>query len=270
MSGKNQGGKPTAKSEFKIAKKTYRLLNDVSPKTFLLKTGRNNDLLIFDPEEGVNRAIRFAPNERSIFVDEQSDFANVKPIIFESGYLQTKDTDVNLQAFLDSHPGNKANGGGIFELVDPEKDAREANKKEDLILDIKFAVRQKEKQKDGVFALETVAAVLKGNIADVRGLTPDELKRVIYAEAEKNPTRFVDSKGNVTIFEEDKTARKYLVLRAMHDGVIKTSANNRMITWDDGTKIVDVPISIRPTDFLTDFLQTEDGMLLAEEITKRS
>jgi hypothetical protein len=101
-------------------------------------------------------------------------------------------------------------------------------------------------------------------------MTTDELKRTIYAEAEKNPERFIDSKGNVTIFEEDSTARKYLVLRAMHDGVIKVSSNNRMITWEDNTKIVDVPISIRPTDYLTDFLQTEDGMLLAEEITKRS
>ena len=64
--------------EKKLVDKSYRLLGDRSGEAFLLKTGKNKRLLIFDTDEKINRAIRHCPNEKSIFLDEQSNHALVE------------------------------------------------------------------------------------------------------------------------------------------------------------------------------------------------
>jgi len=46
-----------------------------------------NEVAIFDAEVGYNRAIRYCPNERSIFVDEQSTNAVRSDVVFRDGML---------------------------------------------------------------------------------------------------------------------------------------------------------------------------------------
>jgi hypothetical protein len=251
--------------------KTYRLLEDRSGQSFLLKVGRKGDLLTFDTELSYNRAIRHAPNEKSPFMDEQSDYAVVTPILFEGGYLETTERQVHTQQFLDLHPDNAANGGSWFELVNDEKEAVDEVRKEDAVLDVKQAIRDKEKEEDGIFALEALTAVLKGSVAGVKEMSKSEMKREIYAAVDENPFRFIDAKGNVTIFEDESVSRKYIVLRAISDGIITVSANNRGVEWSRTKEnIVNVPMGMKPVDFLTDFLATNDGMLVLDEIMRRS
>ena len=59
---------PVAKKKRVLTPKEYRL-KKYQPLTFELKTGRDNDLIIFDESEETNRAIRHCKNEKSIFVD---------------------------------------------------------------------------------------------------------------------------------------------------------------------------------------------------------
>jgi hypothetical protein len=52
----------------KLQSKTYRLADDRSGESCMIKTGKKGDLTIFDEEAGRRRAIRHCPNQRSIFV----------------------------------------------------------------------------------------------------------------------------------------------------------------------------------------------------------
>jgi len=78
------------------------------------------EAIVFDQETGLNRGIRYCPNESSIFTDEQSSSAVRSQVLFTDGLLLARSTEQNLQKFLDMHPMNKANGGGTFSEVNNE------------------------------------------------------------------------------------------------------------------------------------------------------
>ena len=255
----------------KYVPKTYRLADDRSGLSFMLKTGKNGDLLVFDEDKGYNRAIRYCPNEKSIFIEEQSQHALVVPIIFESGYLEVDAKDQTLQKFLDAHPDNLANKGVWFEQVDEEKEAKESIELDEKIIDIKQAIRNKLKEDDGIFQVEAAVAVVLDSVDEASRMGKEEMKRVLYQEVDINPHYFMDEEGNVTIFNDDTVTRKYFVLRAIKDGIIKKSANERSMLWTkDNTVIASAPIGLKLVEYFADFLGTDDGLLVAEEIKRRS
>lgn len=255
----------------KFIAKSYRLADDRSGEVFLLKVGRDMNLLVFDKTKGYNRAIRHCPNEKSIFVDEQSDHALVDTIIFEKGYLDVESNQQVTQKFLDTHPSNIANGGNIFEEVDEEKDAMSYVDEEDLKHSIRSVVIEKANEANGIYALEMVASVLTGSLDETRKMTTGEMKRIIYQEIDDNPSYFLSETGEVNIFDDDQMQRKYLTLRALKDGILKKSQNGRAMYWVKGDKkIVTAPVGIELVEFFTDFLSSDDGILVAEEIAKRS
>ncbi len=255
----------------KFVSKSYRLLDDRSGLAFMLKVGKTGNLVLFDEEKGYNRPIRHCPNERSIFIDEQSQAALVEPIIFSGGYLEVEATQQITQAFLDNHPDNHKNGGSWFEEVNEEMEANESVVLDDLKMDIKLAIREKLAEEDGVHQVEAVVAVLMDSVDEARAMSKGELKRALYQEAEYNPYYFVDDEGNVTIFNDDSVVRKYFVLRAIKDGIIKKTPNSKAMTWTrDGSVIATAPRGLELVEYFSDFLSTEEGMLVAEEIKRRS
>ena len=263
--------KVTKSTKTAIKPKSYRLTDDRSGEAFLLKTGKNRKLLVFDKGQGYNRPIRHCPNESTIYIDEQSEHALVEPIIFKFGQLDVKATDQVTQDFLDAHPDNAANGGSWFEEVNEEIEAQESIEVEELILDIKEAVRKKAKEKDGIHSLEMVTSILINSLAKASKMTEGEMKRVIYREADENPYYFTDDNGNVNIFDDQTLQRRYITLKAIKDGVIRKSANNRTIVWaKDGKTIASAPTGIDLIEYFSDYLATDDGMLVLDEIMKRS
>ncbi len=260
-----------SKNKQKFVDKSYRLSDDRSGESFLLKTGKNRKLLVFDEDKGFNRPIRHCPNEKSIFIDEQSDHALVDPIIFQFGQLEVPYKNQLTQKFLASHPDNVANGGSWFEEINDEIEAGEAIEQEELILDIKQVIRDKAKEDDGIYALEMVAAVLLDSVVKAGDMGKEELKRVIYQEVDRNPFYFVDDEGEVNIFDDESLQRKYLTLRALKDGILKKSANNKSIMWTKGKKVIaTAPQGLDLIDYFADFLSTDDGILVLEEIKRRS
>jgi len=264
----------------KLKEKSYRLTDDRSGESFMLKTGKKGNLTVFDPKfkrtdggTGARRAIRHCPNQNSIFVDEQDKFARVDPIIFINGYLTVSADNPTTQKFLDMHPSNQANSenGGWFEEVDDEKVAKESIIDNELEMDIKYAVRAKAKEKDGIHALRAVVAVLSGSVESTYEKGIEELKGILYNEIENDPYYFTDEAGNVTIFEDDEMERKYLTLRAIREGILKKSANGKSMLWaKDSKMIATAPTSIDLIEYFADYLTTDDGILVAEEIVKRS
>jgi hypothetical protein len=255
----------------RLQTKTYRLSDNRSGESCMVKTGKKGDLTIFDAEEGRRRAIRHCPNQRSIYVDEQDAHSLIVPIIFQYGQLEVSGQQPITQAFLDAHPANVANGGGWFETVNEEQEAKESIQSEELKSDIMQAVRDMAKTKDGIHELSAVVAVLLDSVDEASRMGVESLKRVIYNEIEDDPTYFVDEKGNVTIFEDDGIKRKYLILKAIKEGIIKKSPNNRSMVWAKDNKVIaTAPRSIELVEYFSDYLSTEEGMLVLEEISRRS
>ena len=255
----------------KFVAKEYRLSDDRSGLSFVLKTGKQKNLLVFDEQLGISRPIRHCPNEPTIYADKQSEFALVEPIIFMHGYLEVPREAQVTQAFLDTHPDNVSNGGIWFEEVNDEKEAEADLVIDEIKIDIYNAVRAKLKEDGGVYELEAVVAVLENSVAIAADMSPQALKRRIYQEVESNPLYFTDDNKNVTIFEDDYINRKYFVLRAIKESIIKKSANNKSMVWvKDNKMIATAPRGLDLVEYFADFLSTEDGMLVSEEIKRRS
>lgn len=255
--------------------KQYRLTDDFTCPVYILKVGRNKRLTILDDSnkdraKWRNRAIRHCPNESSIFMDEQSEHAVVEPIIIEGGYKTVKADDITTMKFLDNHPDNVSNGGAIFELVDDEKEAGFEISREELVSDLIQTVKDKEKEKEGIYDLLSVVAVLKGNVAEATAMSSSELKRTLYGYIQSDPELFVDEAGNITIFADEQIKRKYIVLRAINEGVLVVAADKRSVMWGSNKSvIVAVPRAINPVDFFADFLESDEGMLVLNEISSR-
>ena len=69
--------------------RNYYLANGKEPLTYTIpsKHTRKYPLTWFDPEVGYERELRYATNQRSIFVDEQEGPVTLKHIVFEDGVL---------------------------------------------------------------------------------------------------------------------------------------------------------------------------------------
>lgn len=255
----------------KFVNKEYRLTDDRSGLAFLLKTGKKRNLLVFDEEVGLSRPIRHCPSEPSIYIDKQSEFALVEPIIFMHGYLEVPRQAQITQQFLDTHPDNVANGGTWFEEVNDEKVIENDVAIDELKVDIYNAVREKAKEDGGEYELEAVVAVLENSIQEASEMGVKSLKKRIYQQIEADPYYFTDDNGNVTIFEDDYINRKYFVLRAIKEAIIKKSPNNKSMVWvRDNKMIASAPRGVELVEYFTDFLGTEEGMLVSEEIKRRS
>jgi hypothetical protein len=255
----------------KLKDKSYRLADDRSGESFMLKVGRKGNLTIFDEEEKVRKAIRHCPNQRSVFRDEQDDYAEVSPIIFVNGYLKVASTEPITQKFLDLHPSNVLNGGQWFEAVDDELEAKESIELDEIKIDLKYLVRQKAKEEDGIHALKAEVAVVLNSVDEAGSKGIEELKQILYNEIEADPFYFTDDSNNPVIFDNDEITRKYIVLKSIKDGVIRKSPNNKSIIWSKNKEVIaTAPLGIDLVDYFTSFLSTDEGMLVLEEITRRS
>lgn len=250
--------------------KEYRLANDRSGEAYILKVGRNGKLTIYDDEIESRRAIRHCPNQQSIFIDKQDKFAKVEPIIFVNGYLKVPADQPMTQLFLDLHPSNVANGGSTFETVDEAMEAQESIEVEELQANLKAAVIKMSSEKQGLLKLSSVAAVIEGSVDKVSKMQIPELKRIIYNKIEDNPYYFTDDADNITIFEDEGVDRKYVVLTALKHGVVTKSGNGRSMLWGDNKElIVTAPMGVDFNDFFANYLTTDEGILVFDEIIKR-
>ena len=246
--------------------KAYRLLK-YQPLTFELKTGRDNNLLMFDEKSKRQRAIRHCPNEQSIFVDEQSDVAVVAPIVFSRGILYTKATQPTTQLFLDSHPKN----GTVFEEVNDAADAQELTDYEEIKLDVKQAIRAKSKEEGGIEELRVVVGVLNSNVGQAAKMTGPELKNSLYDLVETKLNRFIDEDDNVTIFDDPEIKRIAIAQQAFNSGVIQVSPDATKIVWSDSKALIcNIPTGLNHLDYFSEYLASPEGMAVALEVSKRS
>jgi hypothetical protein len=215
-----------------------------------------SEAIIYDSETNTNRQIRYCPNEPSIFADEQSNFAVRKHVVFENGVLMVQPSEPTLMRFLELHPGNKANGGGLFEEVNTEHKAEVDINSEFILHDAIGLVRNKT-----VDELMPVAIYLGVDTNQKNA----EIKRELLLEAKANPKRFIDLFDNPTVAARAtvKKAIDFQILMAREDG---------MFWFDSNRLIVATPVGQDTVSVMTQFCMTEKGAqtyeTLKEELQK--
>ena len=111
------------KKQLELKDRKYVLNSTSTPISFYIpaKDTAISRLLHFDEEKKQQRALRYAKNQRSPFVDEQDDNVILESIVFIDGDLNVPKQNVQLQEFLALHPGNMSNGGTTFFEYNPEE-----------------------------------------------------------------------------------------------------------------------------------------------------
>jgi hypothetical protein len=228
--------------------KSYKLTREVAPLSFMLPTRHTKrfTLLHFDDETGVNRELRYARNQKSIFVDEQDDNALMEPIIFEDGFLHVSKENQMLQKFLFLHPLN----GKKFVEMDKAKDA--AAEVEELMI---AADALSEAKKLSLEQLENVCRVLFGT--DTSKMSSAELKRDVLVFARNNSEDFLE------VVNDPDLKFMGTIQRFLDQELLKTRKNGKEVWYNtpqNKTKMLNVPFGSEPIDVIGSYLQSDDGL----------
>lgn len=228
--------------------KIYKLMRDTAPLSFTLasKSTRRFPLLYFDEAKNVNRALRYASNQKSPFIDEQDGELILEPIVFERGFLHVPKNNPVLQEFLYYHPQN----GIVFSEVNKEKDAEAEISKLALEADALVEARQM-----SVNQLELMTRVLFGK--DPSMFTVAEMKRDLLVYAKRSPKEFLSAlndpglqlQGNVHRFFE----AKLLTFRNQRKEVFFNTETNKK-------KMCHIPHGEDPYVFVSNYLKTDEGI----------
>ena len=240
--------------------KTYLLVNK-SPLSLILQSRDNKHrrLLYNDAEKKKQRSLRYASNQESPFIDEQDENFICEPIVFEDGRLAVSDSNYILNRFLEIHPDNVSNGGGLFEVWDPKKVAEEKLIMEDIILDAKIAARSLDPDK-----MAAVVRVFRD--IDPDKLSIDELKWEIRNIANHYPEDFLEAIEDPDLFVDD------LGVRAIKDGFVSVRNGGRDLHYnlkDNKKRMFSVPMGEDPNSALVAWFKTEDGHEFYQYLVKQ-
>jgi hypothetical protein len=216
--------------------------------------------IIFDPETGENKKIRYIPGETSIFADEQSESAKMRePIAFNNGYLFVNHTNPTLKKYLSlcnangSNPHRIKSKSIIFTVKDDEKSAQQ-------------------KIEEVGSTMEAVQSALKMPVNELMGYAKvlgikidrsvDEVRWDMKIQAEKNP------KGFLAGMNDPRTEMKQVLLMAEESGII--AMKGKSVTWSaSGNTICIPPVGIKPLDKMVDYCSQGEGEQVYAEIERR-
>jgi hypothetical protein len=227
--------------------KVYRLINQ-SPISYTLPS-RNHPrypLMWYDEKNNVNRALRYAVNQKSPFEDEQDGNAILEPIVFEDGLLNVPKTNPVLQQFLYYHPLN----GKVFTEVDKEKDASKEVSELNIEVDALIEARQLT-----VDQVEMVSRVMFGK--DPSAISTAELRRDILVFAKNNPEDFLN-------IINDPELKFYAKIHMFFDNGLLVLKNNDKEVWFNTStnkkKMMSVPFGDDPREAAAQYLKSDEGL----------
>lgn len=242
--------KRTVKRNLPNENKLPKLYETMNGKGGIFLKVKSDGINIFDEKTGAVRQIRYCPGEQSIYVDEQSENAVKEHVVFRNKILTARYDQPNLQEFLQKHPDNYDNGGGVFRLVNKEIDVEKEVEKEFLITDAISMIKARP-----IDELVPVAMALNIN-TNQKDL---QLKRALVQYAKKNPTKFMG------MFDNPMVHARTTVMQAM-DFQIVTQKGGAIVWADTGKMILSVPVGQDAVDTLTRFVMTDKGASLLSEI----
>jgi len=242
------------KDTWEYKDRNYYLIKG-SPLTHTIpsKHTRRFPLVWFDAEKGYERELRYATNQKSIFVDEQQGQVTLKHIVFNSGILAVKKEQRNLQEFLAKHPHRNI----IFREHDKIVQATD----EVGDLEIQLLAMNAASEMDIDFA-EAILRVELGS--SVTSMSSKEIKRDILLFAKSNPELFID------LANDENVQLRNVGIVAVENNIIKLSGDNRSFSWaSNDRKLMTVPFDENPYSALAAWFKTDEGVEVFKSIEKK-
>ena len=233
----------------------YYLTGDKEPLTYTLisRHSKRYPCVWFDKDKGYERELRYATNQKSIFVDEQKGNVTLAHVVFEKGHLFVPKEKRNLQEFLAHHPH--------FNLLFTEHDAVVEAADDYDLLKLEMEAMNAAVGID-VDQAEAIMRVEKGSA--VNSMSSKELKRDILLFAKQNPKTFI------ALANDDNVQLRNTAIRAEEAGIIRLSGDQRTFTWgSNGRKLMNVPFDENPYSAFAAFLKTDEGVEIYKSIDKK-
>jgi hypothetical protein len=236
---------------WEIKDRTYVLKNGMSPLTYKIKS---TGLLHFDEEKAINREIRYADNQKSLFIDEQDGFAQLKHIVFRDGVLMVPRTQPLLQQLLSLYHPDRLN---LWEEIDNVKEAVD----DISIIELELEALKLVQELD----VEHLEAILRTEIgSDVTTMSSKEIKRDCYLFAKSEPELFIE------VAKDEDIKLRNLANRCVEAGIVKLTDDNTVFKWStNGKKIMTVPFDEHPYAAFARFLKTDEGVDVMKAIEKK-
>ena len=236
---------------WEIKDRTYVLRNGMSPLTYKIKS---TGLLYFDEEKGINREIRYADNQKSLFIDEQDGFAQLRHIVFQDGILVVPRNQPLLQKLLSIYHPDRLN---LWEEIDYVKEAVDDIDVIELELEALKLVQELD--------VEHLEAILRTEIgSDVTKMSSKEIKRDCYLFAKSDPELFIE------VAKDEDIKLRNLANRCVEAGIVKLTDDNTVFKWStNGKKIMTVPFDEHPYAAFARFLKTDEGVDVMKAIEKK-
>jgi len=231
-----------------VKNKIYMLKDGLRPLTYTLSNRHKADLPLqyFDKKTNTLKPLRYATNQESIFISEQTGEVTLGNIVFEAGVLVVSHENPTLQKFLDLHPRN----GFLFEEMNPEKDAQEELEILDLEFEAAKIVRELKPSE-----LENIALSIYGSAA--MGMSTSELKRDLRIYARDYPETFLKLASN------DQIMLRGYAIKAVAEDILRLD-NGRFFNGKD--LVLTVPFGDDEYDTLARYFKGKEGQLLLEFI----
>ena len=242
---------------WEIKDRNYVLKGSKEPLTFTLKSRHTEKypLTYFDEITGTQRALRYATNQSSPFVDEQKGEVTLRHIMFKDGALHVPREHQALQKLLSLyHPDlNKR-----YREVKPIQQAE--FELEDLEIEIMALSAAKDMDVD---LGEAILRVEIGN--RVSKMSSKEIKRDLLLFAKKNPKLFID------LAKDDNVQLRNFGIKAVEAGIIKLTQDQRAFLWaSNDRKLMTVPFEENPYSALAAWFKTDEGVEVFKTIQKKT
>jgi len=241
--------------DWEFKDRVYVLTGNHSPVTYTIQTKHTprKPLLWFDEGLKMNRELRLATNQKSLFADEQNGYSTLTHVIFQDGILNVPRTEVTMQKMLSLYHPLK---GNLWIEADAAKDAED----EIDLLEFEMEALNLVQTLD----IEHLEAIMRTELGSaVSTMSSRELKRDAYRFAKSQPALFIE------ISEDEDIKLRNLANRAVEQGVILLTDDNTVFKFANGKKILTVPFEQHPYAALSQYFKTDDGVMLMKSLTKK-
>ena len=197
--------------------------------------------------------MRYATNQKSVFVDEQEGTSTLSHIVFSDGHLFVPKEKRNLQELLLKHPHR--------DLIFGEHDAVVEAEDEFDHLEMEIAALNMAYDMD----IDKAEAILRVEVGtSVNNLTSKELKRDLLLFAKKKPSLFLE------LAEDENVELRNIAVKAIEATVLDLSADQRTVVWaSNGKKLMTVPFEENPYSALAAWFKTDEGVEVYKSVLKK-